>query len=248
MKAPVLVLGAAGGVGRGVVEALLDAGYPVIAAGRDGERLQSMKTALERPPGIATVTGSVASEAEGAALAAAIRQLRRPLGGIVASIMGPLERGRLLDQPADFLRRKLDEDVIPHLVAARHLLPLLAENGGGGPYLIIGGPCADSPWAGYGHLSVSAAAMRMLVKVLRQEALASSVRVQQLAVCSPVRTGRGGTCDCPEWPSPLDVGRRVAALLAQPGTSDAVVRFDPLGTGDPTVPDWLSRIRDATRQ
>ena len=36
------------------------------------------------------------------------------------------DAGRVLDAPADFLRRRLDEDLIPHLVAARHLLPLLA--------------------------------------------------------------------------------------------------------------------------
>lgn len=249
MKAPVIVIGATGGVGQGIVEALLAAGYPVIAVARDQSRLQALKASCDRPDAITPVPGSLATDADGAALATALRQLRRPFGSIVVSVMGPLERGRLLDQPVDFMRRKLDEDLLPHLVAARHLLPLLYECGRCGPYLMLGGPCAESPWAGYGHLSIGAAALRMLVQVLRQEALAASVRVQQLAVCTPVRTGRDGCCDCPEWPSARDVGRRVVGLIERPETAEAVVRFDPWCSahGAP-LPQLLARVRDGTLQ
>ncbi|MFN3842373.1 MAG: SDR family NAD(P)-dependent oxidoreductase [Rehaibacterium terrae] len=249
MKAPALVVGASGGLGRGIVQALLDADYPVIAVARDARRLQALKDASARPEAVTVVPGSIADEAAGAALAASLRQLRRPPGCIVVSVMGPRERGRVLDREADFLRRKFDEDVIPHLVAARHLLPLLAEHGRCGPYLMLGGPCADSPWAGYGQLSISAAALRMLAQVLRQEALATSVRVQQLAICSPVRTGAAGACDCPEWPTALQVGRRVVGLIEQPESAEAVVRFDAAcGRDSAPVDELLAQIRSGWLQ
>src|SRR3546814_21113901 len=68
---------------------------------------------------------SVASDGEAAALAQRLRDLDRPISGVVAAIRGDIERGRLIDQPEEFLRRRLDEDLLPHLFAARHLLPLL---------------------------------------------------------------------------------------------------------------------------
>src|SRR3546814_1827854 len=87
---------------------------------------------------------------------------------LVAAIRGDIERGRLIDQPEEFLRRRLDEDLLPHLFAARHLLPLLAGHGHGG-YVLIGGPGAEHPWAGYGHYSIGAAALRMLARVRSEE-------------------------------------------------------------------------------
>src|SRR3546814_2125575 len=72
-------------------------------------------------------------------LAQRLRDLDRPISGVVAAIRGDIERGRLIDQPEEFLRRRLDEDLLPHLFAARHLLPLLAGHGHGG-YVLIGGP------------------------------------------------------------------------------------------------------------
>src|SRR3546814_1724253 len=75
-------------------------------------------------------------------------------------------------------------DVCSSDLAARHLLPLLAEHGHGG-YVLIGGPGAEHPWAGYGHYSIGAAALRMLARVLHDEARTLPVRVQLLAIDSP---------------------------------------------------------------
>ena len=140
-------------------------------------------------------------------LAAALRKLGRPLGGVVACITGSMERGRLLDHPAAFLQRKFDEDVLPHLAAARHLLPLLAEASRGGGYVLIGGPGSEHPWAGYGHRSIGAAALNMLARVLHDEARALPVRVQLLAIDSPVCTEDNIGHACPQWPSALAVGQ-----------------------------------------
>ena len=212
MKAPLVVLGATGGVGRGVVQAAIDSGRPVVAVARRASELKALKAGYPHAD-LVTIAGSVANDAAGAKLARALRKLGRPLAGVVAAVCGNAERGRLLDNPAEFLRRKLDEDLLPHLAAARHLLPLLAEYDRGGTYVLIGGPGSEHPWAGYGHRSIGAAALRMLARVLHDEARQLAVRVQLLAVDTPVCTEFNQRHSCPEWPSALSVGQRALALV-----------------------------------
>lgn len=227
LRAPIVVIGATGGVGRGVVAALLEAGTPVLAVARDGERLAALRRASGASVPLGVVPGSVATDAQGAELAGVLRALKRPIGGVVVSISGPRQRARLLEQPADFLTDALQANVLPVLVAARHLVPLLAAAQKRLPFLVLGGPAADVPWAGYGQHSVAASAQRMLVRVLRDELVDQSVRIQQLLVASPVRTEERAHCACPQWPSALEVGRRVRAVLADTHSREAVLRLEP---------------------
>ena len=152
---PVLVLGATGVVGRGIVQAAVAQGRPVVAVARDADDLARLR-ASHPDAGIAVVAGSVADDAASAALALALRNLGRPLAGVVAAIAGAPVRGRLLDQPAASLCERVCSDVVPHLAAARALLPLLADAGRGGSYVLIGGPGSELPWSGYGQRSVAA--------------------------------------------------------------------------------------------
>lgn len=225
IRKPVLVLGASGEAGQAVVSALLKADVAVIAVAGTAAEL----SALVQPEGsraeLVRLPGHTATETGGAALANAVRLLRRPPGAVVAMIGGSFIPGRLLDHPAQRLREKLDEDLFPHLIAARHLLPLLSENSGHGTYLLIGGPAAEAPWSGYGHLSVSSAALRMLARALRDETRDGPVRVQQLAVCAPLCTDADRDNLCPDWPLPEELGDRVVALL-DGGGDEPVIRFD----------------------
>lgn len=223
MSAALVILGATGGVGRGVVRAALDRGHAVVAVARQVESLDAL--ALENAgANLVTLPGSVASDAEGAALAARLRDLRRPFAGIVASVCGSASSGRVLDQPSSFLRRKLDEDLLPHLAAARHLLPLLSE-AGRGSYLLIGGPGSEHPWAGYGHRSIGAAALRMLARVLHDEARSVGVRVQLLTVDVPVCTAANRKHASSRWPSALAIGQQAVALIERCPPDTPVVRF-----------------------
>lgn len=208
---PLLLLGATGIMGRGVLAAAVEARRPVIAVAEDAHELEAL---VASHPGadVTAVTGSLHADAAGAELAAAVRALHRPLIGVVAALSGTSARGRLLDQPAQILQRQLDLDLLPHLIAARHLLPLLAEGNRGGSYVLIGGPGSELPWAGYGHRSIAAAAQRMLARVLHHEAHSLAIRVQLLAVDLPVAE----ECHvqaCPHWPSASDIGRRALALV-----------------------------------
>ncbi|HET6545156.1 MAG TPA: SDR family oxidoreductase [Rhodanobacteraceae bacterium] len=235
-KNPVLVLGATGNIGRGTVQALLEAGYPVLAIARDRARLADLQQHFASRAGLDVLAGSVTDDAAGAALADAIRQRKVFPAAIVACLGGAPDRGRLLERPAQFLRAKLDQDLLPHLVAAHHLLPLLEHEDRFGSYLIVGGPGAEHPWAGYGHVSIAAAALRMLARVLHEEARNTGVRVQLLSIARPARTERNRACACPEWPSALDIGRRAVDQLRSPVRADAVLTVDPRHRPGPAIP------------
>lgn len=213
---PAIVLGATGEIGQGVVGALLDAGRPVIAVDANPADLDQLRQQHDDGNALISLVGSVQSEHDGIALAHSVARLKRPPGAVVALLGGRFLPGRLLDHPVDRLSLKLDEDLRPHLIAARHLLPVLAASGRPATYLIVGGPAAESPWAGYGHPSVSAAALRSLVHVLNSEMQDTAVRVRQLSVCSPIRTESNREQACPDWPNVHEVGHRVAELLITP--------------------------------
>ena len=230
MKPALLVLGATGAIGRGVVRAALEAGRPVIAVGIGPKReATDALRELQRAHPLAdltTLAANVDDDRRAAALAQAVRKLDRPLDGVVAALCTERERGRLIDQPADELRGMLDAAVVAHLAAARHLLPLLAANGRGGGYILIDGPGGEHPWAGYGHRSVGVAALHMLARVLHDEARPLGVRLQMLSLDWPVRTEANAKHACTQWPSATCIGQRALELIDRrdPATPGAIVR------------------------
>lgn len=177
----VLVLGADRELGRGVVAAATAIHRPIIATGIDADALDGLRR-LHPDADLTLVAGDCRTDADASALADAVRALDRPLAAVIAAIVPPTLRGRVLDQPVDALREALDESLIPHAAAARHLLPLLKRCDRGGAYVMLGGPGGRAPWSGYGHRSVANAALRMLAEVLHNEAMTQSLRLQLLCV------------------------------------------------------------------
>jgi NAD(P)-dependent dehydrogenase (short-subunit alcohol dehydrogenase family) len=221
MKSPLLILGATTPIGLGVVQAAVESGRPVIAVGHDEAALAALAGAFPTAD-LRLLPASLKDDASAAALARTLHDLDRPLGGVVAALCNGTERGRLLDQPVVRLRETFDDILVPHLAAARHLLPLLASSGRSGGYVLIDGPGGEHPWAGYGHRSVGAAALRMLARVLHDEARVLPVRVQMLSVELPVRTEANAAQACTQWPSAVAIGRRALAMIDRRDSEGAV--------------------------
>jgi NAD(P)-dependent dehydrogenase (short-subunit alcohol dehydrogenase family) len=242
-----LVLGASGCLGGALVASALDAGRPVIAIGRDTEALDRLRE-THADARLHILTASVASDTEAAELSHRVRALDLPVTGVLAAIRGAPVRGRLLDQPGDVLRRRIDEDLLPHLFAARHLLPMLSPQARGA-YVLIGGPGADYPWAGYGHDSIAAAALRMLARVLHDEARALGVHVHLLGVDAPLRTPGNLRHACPEWPSLGAVARRAVSMAISPdAVRDAIVRFGDAGPPSAFWSDDIDAVETSPTQ
>ena len=208
--------------GAGWCVPALETGRAVVAVARGLRQLEQLRVE-QAGSNVTVLATTIACDTDGERLAAMLRMDGRPVVAVVDAMSGDPGRGRLIDHPIEVLRRTLDEDLLPHLSAARHLIPLLAEAKRGGSYLIIGGPGSEAPWSNYGFRSISASAKRMLACVLHDEARSLDVRVQMLLVQTPVRSDVAGRHECTEWPSADAIGRHAVQLV---GLRDAPVSTD----------------------
>ena len=227
MSRPLLILEATTPIGRALVDQALRQGRAVVAAALDDAGLRELHAAHRRAD-LTVLPGAANDATSAAALVADLRELGRPLAGVIAAYCCEPRRGRLLDMGDEVLDELVREEMLPHLAAARALVPLLAEGGRNGAYLVIGGPGSEQPWAGYGLRSVAGAANRMLLRVLHDEARALSVRVQLLAVEMPTRTDDNAERACAQWPTAQAIAERALALAdpqRQREPAEAVVRY-----------------------
>lgn len=229
MKSSVIVIGASGGIGSGVVAQLLADGYPVVAVGRHRDTLLNLADRLHQPAGLTLMPASVASETAARDLVQQLTALRRRFAGAVVSIGPGRDCGRLMDRDEVFLEDRLHAHVVSQFTAARHLVPFLAQTSPNALFLSITSAATEHPWAGFGHFSIANAALRMLGKVVHAESRELPVRVQQLALGGLVRTHRNDHCACSEWLDVDRVGLAVSTLLQDSDGNAPVLHLDAGG-------------------
>lgn len=224
-----LVLGAHSAAGAGVVGALIEAGSPVLAIGEPGEYMDALAESYRDEAQLTLLPSTSPIDEDGARkLANEVRARGLMLHAVFAHLFAPSFSGRLLEQSSARLGERFGSDVLAHLAAARHLLPLLQHESATTHYVMIGGPATECGWAGHGHASIASAGLRMLAKVLHEEAMPLGVRVQLLAVEHPLSTPKNRVHACAGWPDAISVGRKAVELL-RPATSGpvrAIVSFD----------------------
>lgn len=233
MKSSVIVIGASGGIGSGVVARLLADGYAVVAVGRHRDTLLGLADRLKQPAELTLLPASVESESNGRDLVQQLVALRRRYAGAVVAIGPNRDCGRLMDRDEVFLEDRLHAHVVSQFTAARHLVPFLAQGSPNALFLSIASGATEKPWPELGHFSIASAALRMLGKVIHAESQALPVRVQQLALDGPVHTHRNGDYADSEWIDVGRVGQAVSELLQNSDGTAAVVRLDAGGVVHP---------------
>jgi flavin reductase (DIM6/NTAB) family NADH-FMN oxidoreductase RutF/NAD(P)-dependent dehydrogenase (short-subunit alcohol dehydrogenase family) len=218
-----LVAGGTGGVGEGIVDALLGAGHRVIVPSRSAARLERLRGDVagdpERAERLVTVTGDIGT-IDGAA---AIRdRIARDFGrlDVVIPSLGGWWQGGLLDATPPVWDVVMNEMLRTHYVFAHVFVPVLLAQPGGGRYIGIGGGAAYNPIRNSNLVSIAAAAQLMLTRALRQEIDDAAVDVLELVVDGPVRTRDSESIAGPDWILAADVGRIVAELAVTGQTQD----------------------------
>jgi len=170
-----LVTGAASGIGKATVEALLGRGAAVV-----GLDLAPAVETLHRRADFLGVVGDVASTAS---LQRALEACARAFGGLDMLVLnaGVFPGGRRIEAlPDEEWRRVLSVNLDANLALLREAHPLLALAPRGGRVVVIGSKNVPAPGPGAAAYSASKAALTQLARVAALEWAAEGVRVNTL--------------------------------------------------------------------
>lgn len=214
----VLVIGGAGGVGEGVVRALLAAGATAIAAGRSLERLEDLAA---RVADSRLVT--VALDALDAGLddrASELAEQYGPFDAVVVSVASWGEQGRKM--ALDLTDAEWENLIAGNLTSVfrlyRAFLPHVAESG---ILLQLNGMSADIPFPGNAGVALTAAATKSLTRTIAAELGGRGPRIYEV-ILGMIRTRPRALAgiDDESWIPATDVGKHITELVA--GTSPLV--------------------------
>ena len=210
-KETLLVVGAAGNVGRGIVASALASGRNVVGAELKEEWLSGLK---EKHSGaaFAGVVGDVGDEASAAALwDAAIK----PFGGVdhvVVSVNVPVKQRPLVEFTGAELTDVIVGNTITHFIAGKTFQPRMPAHG---VLIGIGGGTADFIFPQQAHISMGQAAVRMMYRGLAKEAK-DGAQVHELMIISMVASEATKDIAQPDWITNLEVGQHICAILDAP--------------------------------
>lgn len=206
-----LVAGASGDVGTGIVRATAAAGWTVVGVARNEEKLALLGESL--PPGTFYAAGGDISTEDGALKVweTAKRQAGR-IDAVVVSVNAANRPAPLLHWTAEDLGQMLRANLLTHFIAAKIWLQRLPRSG---TLLGIGGGTADFVLPQLAHLSMAQAAQRMLYRGLAKEHIGGA-RVCELMLVSMINGASKRAEAKPEWITENEVGRHVCAILSAP--------------------------------
>jgi NAD(P)-dependent dehydrogenase (short-subunit alcohol dehydrogenase family) len=210
-KGTLLVVGAAGDVGQGIVEAALSSGRQVIATGRDGERLRRLSARMNSDS-LACIMGDIRSETGAAALWVDASKVCGEIDDVVVSVSAPNRFGPLLELDTDDLTGLLLDNLLVHFIAARVFLARMRESG---LFIGIGGGTADFIIPKLAYASMVQAALRMMYRGLARERQGGAT-LRELMIVSMVNGESNRARAKPEWVTDLDIGKHVCAILEAP--------------------------------
>lgn len=215
----ILVAGGSGGVGEGIVRALLGAGHRVIVPSRSAARLERLRRHVDDDASLITFIGEIGTEAGALAIRDRIAREIGRLDVLIPSLGGWWEGSLVTATPAVW-DTVMDEMLRTHFVFAHVFIPVICAQPNGGRYIGIGGGAAYHPVRNSNLVSIAGAAQLMLTRALHQEIVDPAVDVLELVVDGPVRTRDSEHIAESGWITAGDVGRVVLDLVAEGRTND----------------------------
>jgi len=205
---PVLVVGATGKVGEGIVAALLEGGRQVIAAARTPNALAALAQRMGDPEALHCLAGSLESDTAAAHLA----REAGALSAMVVAVNGARQPTPLSAITSEMMADHLRADLLTHYIAVRHFLPLLPK---GGCFIGIGGGSADFILEGGVAMSMAQAALRQMYRGFAHEREDDAPALRELILASVI-TGREDRDADPLWVTAREVGDQVRRMIAAP--------------------------------
>ncbi len=210
-RGTLLVAGAAGDVGQGIVAEALTSGRQVVAAGRDADKLERLK-ARHGGAALACVAGDIATEAGAEQLWSDAAAAFGAIDAVVVSVNAPGRIEALAGWNADDLAAFYAANVLTHFNAAKVFLPRLPASG---MLIGIGGGTADFIFPKMAATSMGQAALRMLYRGLAKERK-EGAQLRELMIVSMVAGASNRDRAQPDWVTDSEVGQHICAILDAP--------------------------------
>jgi 3-oxoacyl-[acyl-carrier protein] reductase len=224
-----VVAGGAGGVGEGVVRALLRAGARVVVPSREQARLDALSARVlegRTDERLRLVRTDVSDVGEVERLRDELLAAHGAVHGVVSAIGGWWQGQKLTHVPLADWDRVLANNLRSPWLVARTFLPTLQATPGAS-YTILNGSAALAPVVEAGPSSIASAGLLMLGRALAAEARGTHVRVNTI-VLGPVKTRNTRGPGLPEWLTADEVGAQVAWLASDAGRMVSGATLDVL--------------------
>ncbi|HTG32052.1 MAG TPA: SDR family oxidoreductase [Thermoanaerobaculia bacterium] len=212
--AKVVVAGGAGGVGEGIVRALLKHGARVLVPSRSEEKLRGLQAYCQDVPTgeLLPLVGDLGDEESARTLQSKIYEQFRELDLAVASLGGWWQGKPLTSVDMATWERILRENLTAHFLAVKMLVPLLHPKTGS--YVHVNGFGAEQPFPMAGPVAMAAAAQKSMALTLAEELSPTGIRVYEL-ILGPIQTRRRQGQGQKDWYTPEEVGEEIAGLVTQ---------------------------------
>lgn len=213
----IVVLGAAGGVGEGIVRALLLQDATVYAAAQSQEKIDKLWEYVGdlRTGKLITLKGTFREAAYAYRFQQNLLAQVKGVDAVVASMGSWCEGKRLLEVTVEEWAYVLQNNLTSHFLAIKYLVPLLTA---GGKYVHINGFAAEIPYPKAAPIAMASAAQKSMVLTLAKELNGTGISVHEL-ILGPVNT-RGSYHRRPNWNTPEEVGEYVCGILTESLVAD----------------------------
>ncbi len=207
----VVVAGGAGEVGEGIVRQLALAGATVIVPARSEAKLDVIRQRLgEERERVQGVEGEFATLPDACEVRDRILE-GGPIDVVVASLGGWWQGGTLPEVPMEEWDRVIENNLTTHFVVARTYVPVLQGRAGTHYIQITGGAC-EMPIPNSSLISITAAGVRMIGRMLETELRSSGIRISQVEIDSPVASRSRPDAE-PSWVTADEVGEMVVRIV-----------------------------------
>lgn len=221
-----VVLGGTGGVGEGIVRALLQADATVIVPSRSELNLNDLADYVSdiKTGKLIPFVGSVNTEENALALSNYLHQNYKSIDIVVASLGGWKQGFPVYSYPIKEWNQILNDALTSHFLAIKTLVPMLHPDTGS--YFHINGFGSEEVVPMAGPITAMAAAQKSLILTLAAEVNRTGMRVYEL-ILGPMMTRERlkRSAGKPDWYYPEEIGHYIVEQTIAPTQHDVIHRL-----------------------
>lgn len=206
----VLVIGATGDVGYGIITVGTENGWQLIAVGRSEEKLEQLKAEF---PDVQVIAGDLSSQASADRIWSKAEQCFGGIDAVIVSVSAPLHEMPVLEYSPDGVMELFKANLMTHFIAAKTFIPKLTQEA---IFIGLGGGMADFLLPNVAPVSMAQSAQRIMYRAIANEAAESAPMIKEMMVYSMVNGRSRRDIAKPSWITDVDIGRHLYAIIENP--------------------------------